>query len=75
VIANPIHKALHGGRRNDSKDFAGHHAEKRTSDDLPEGLVKGKKVYLAIASGGVYSEGLPNLKENALRRAIESIKV
>jgi FMN-dependent NADH-azoreductase len=23
----------------------------------PEGLVKGKKVYLAIASGGVYSEG------------------
>src|SRR6267378_1360043 len=24
---------------------------------LPEGLIKNKKVYLAIASGGVYSEG------------------
>ena len=23
----------------------------------PEGLIKGKKVYVAIASGGVYSEG------------------
>jgi FMN-dependent NADH-azoreductase len=23
----------------------------------PEGLIKGKKVYLAIASGGVYSDG------------------
>ncbi|GGH58648.1 FMN-dependent NADH-azoreductase [Filimonas zeae] len=27
------------------------------SEHGPEGLVKGKKVYLAIASGGVYSEG------------------
>ncbi|MEP6676825.1 MAG: NAD(P)H-dependent oxidoreductase [Ferruginibacter sp.] len=27
------------------------------SDKGPEGLVKNKKVYLAIASGGVYSEG------------------
>jgi FMN-dependent NADH-azoreductase len=25
----------------------------------PEGLLKGKKVYLALASGGVYSEGSP----------------
>jgi FMN-dependent NADH-azoreductase len=23
----------------------------------PEGLIKGKKVYLAVASGGIYSEG------------------
>jgi FMN-dependent NADH-azoreductase len=29
----------------------------RYSDGRPEGLVKNKKVYLAIASGGVYSEG------------------
>lgn len=29
----------------------------RYSDKGPEGLVKGKKVYLAIASGGVYSGG------------------
>jgi FMN-dependent NADH-azoreductase len=27
------------------------------SEDGPEGLVKGKQVYLAVASGGVYSEG------------------
>ena len=27
------------------------------SENGPEGLVKGKKVYLAISSGGVYSEG------------------
>jgi len=27
------------------------------SEKGPEGLVKGKKVYLAVASGGVYSEG------------------
>ena len=26
-------------------------------DGRPEGLIKGKKVYLAVASGGVYSEG------------------
>ena len=29
----------------------------RYTDGRPEGLVKNKKVYLAIASGGVYSEG------------------
>jgi FMN-dependent NADH-azoreductase len=29
----------------------------RYSEKGPEGLVKGKKVYLAIATGGVYSEG------------------
>jgi FMN-dependent NADH-azoreductase len=29
----------------------------RYSASGPEGLVKGKKVYLAVASGGVYSEG------------------
>lgn len=29
----------------------------RYSDKGPEGLVKNKKVYLAIASGGIYSEG------------------
>lgn len=29
----------------------------RYSEDGPEGLVKGKKVYLAMASGGIYSEG------------------
>jgi len=72
----------------------------------PEGLVKGKKVYLAIATGGVYSDGqmkaydftepylravlgflgmtdvtafrveginLPNLKDSALPKAIDSI--
>jgi FMN-dependent NADH-azoreductase len=74
----------------------------------PVGLVKDKKVYLAIASGGVYSDGpmkpfdfaepylrkilgfiglndvttfriegvdLPDLKETALQKGIESIKV
>lgn len=30
---------------------------KYNSNGIPEGLVKNKKVYLAIASGGVYSEG------------------
>jgi len=29
----------------------------RYADGRPEGLVKNKKVYLAIASGGIYSEG------------------
>ena len=29
----------------------------RYSDGFPEGLIKNKKVYLAISSGGVYSEG------------------
>ena len=29
----------------------------RYGENGPEGLVKGKKVYLAISSGGVYSEG------------------
>ena len=28
----------------------------------PEGLVKGKKIYIALASGGIYSEGM--MKEN-----------
>lgn len=28
------------------------------SEKGPEGLVKGKKVYLAVATGGVYSEGM-----------------
>jgi len=74
----------------------------------PEGLVKDKKVYLAIASGGVYSDGpmksydfaepylrmilgfigitdittfrvegtnMPDLKETALQKGIESIVV
>jgi FMN-dependent NADH-azoreductase len=74
----------------------------------PEGLVKDKKVYLAIASGGVYSEGptagydfaspylkaflgflgmtditvlrveglaVPDLKDTALEKAVESIEV
>jgi FMN-dependent NADH-azoreductase len=74
----------------------------------PEGLVKGKKVYLAVASGGVYSEGpmkafdfaepylraalgflgmsdistfraegtsIPGLKETALAKAIESVRL
>jgi len=74
----------------------------------PEGLVKNKKVYLAIASGGVYSDGpmksydfaepylrsvlgfigitdvttfrvegtnVPDLKETALQKGIESIVV
>lgn len=76
------------------------------SEKGPEGLVKGKKVYLAISSGGVYSEGpmkaydftesylravlgfmgmvdlkatrvegvnMPDLKDQALEKAIESI--
>jgi len=29
----------------------------RYTENGPEGLVKGKKVYLAIATGGIYSEG------------------
>lgn len=29
----------------------------RYTENGPEGLVKGKKIYLAISSGGVYSEG------------------
>ena len=29
----------------------------RYVDGRPEGLIKGKKVYVAVASGGVYSEG------------------
>lgn len=74
----------------------------------PEGLVKNKKVYLAISSGGVYSEGMmkswdftepylrtilgflgmtdltafrveglnmPDLKDQALDKAIENIKL
>jgi len=76
------------------------------SENGPEGLVKNKKVYLAISSGGVYSEGpmkaydftesylrsvlgflgmtdvsvfraeglsMPNLKDEALDKAVESI--
>jgi FMN-dependent NADH-azoreductase len=76
------------------------------SENGPEGLVKNKKVYLAISSGGVYSEGpmkvydftesylravlgflgmvdvsvfraeglsMPNLKDEALGKAVESI--
>ncbi|ARS39955.1 FMN-dependent NADH-azoreductase [Sphingobacteriaceae bacterium GW460-11-11-14-LB5] len=76
------------------------------SEKGPEGLVKNKKVYLAISSGGVYSEGpmkaydftesylrsvlgfmgmvditairaeglsMPNLKDEALDKAVESI--
>lgn len=76
------------------------------SESGPEGLVKNKKVYLAISSGGVYSEGpmkaydftesylrsvlgflgmtdvsvfraeglsMPNLKDEALDKAVESI--
>ncbi|WP_316825074.1 FMN-dependent NADH-azoreductase [Pedobacter miscanthi] len=78
------------------------------SEKGPEGLVKNKKVYLAISSGGVYSEGpmkpydftesylrsvlgflgmtdvtvyraeglnMPDLKEVALDKAIESIAI
>jgi FMN-dependent NADH-azoreductase len=78
----------------------------RYSENGPEGLVKNKKVYLAISSGGVYSEGpmkaydftesylrsvlgflgmvdvsvfraeglsMPNLKDEALGKAVESI--
>lgn len=74
----------------------------------PEGLVKDKKVYLAIASGGVYSDGpmksydfaepylravlgfigitdittfrvegtnVPDLKETALQKGIESVVI
>jgi FMN-dependent NADH-azoreductase len=29
----------------------------RVSEGHPEGLIKGKKVYVAISSGGIYSEG------------------
>ncbi len=78
------------------------------SENGPEGLVKGKKVYLAISSGGVYSDGpmkaydftesylrsvlgflgmvdvavyrveglsLPNLKDEALDKAVAAIAV
>lgn len=78
------------------------------SEKGPEGLVKGKNVYLAISSGGIYSEGpmkaydytesylratlgflgmtdihtiraegmnIPEVKETALPKAIESIPV
>lgn len=78
------------------------------SEKGPEGLVKNKKVYLAISSGGVYSEGpmkpfdftesylrsvlgfmgmtditayraegvsIPDLKDMALDKAIESISI
>ncbi|MBT2562113.1 FMN-dependent NADH-azoreductase [Pedobacter sp. ISL-68] len=78
------------------------------SENGPEGLVKNKKLYLAISSGGVYSEGpmkaydftesylrsvlgfmgmvdvtairaeglsMPNLKDVALDKAIESISI
>ena len=74
----------------------------------PEGLIKGKKVYLAITTGGVYSEGpmkaydftesylrtvlgfigmtdvtvyraeglaMPELKDTALEKAVESIAI
>lgn len=34
----------------------------RYSEKGPEGLVTGKKVYIALASGGIYSEGM--MKEN-----------
>lgn len=80
----------------------------RYTENGPEGLVKGKKVYIAMSAGGVYSEGpyqpfdfvtpylktvlgfmgmtdiavyraegvnIPELKEHALARAIESIAV
>ena len=80
----------------------------RYTENGPEGLVKNKKVYLAIASGGVYSEGpykaydftepylrtilgflgmtdvtayrvegvnVPDLKDQALEKAIASITV
>ncbi|MBB6238395.1 FMN-dependent NADH-azoreductase [Pedobacter sp. AK013] len=76
------------------------------SENGPVGLIKGKKVYLAISSGGVYSDGpmkaydftesylksvlgflgmidvtayrveglsIPNLKDEALNNAVESI--
>jgi len=78
------------------------------SEKGAEGLVKNKKVYLAISSGGIYSEGamkpydftesylrtllgflgmtditvfraeglnIPNVKDQALEKAIESIAV
>ncbi len=78
------------------------------TETRPEGLLKGKKVYLAIASGGVYSEGalkavdfvepylktilgfigltditvfrvegtaIPELKDNALQKGINSIQL
>jgi FMN-dependent NADH-azoreductase len=84
------------------------HTFKYGEHGTPEGLVKGKKVYLAVASGGVYSEGhlkafdfavpylyailgflgmtdvhtfraegtaIPNLKETALSKAIESVRI
>lgn len=80
----------------------------RYGENGPEGLVKGKKVYLAIATGGVYSEGamkaydftepylrsvlgflgmtdvtayrvegvnMPQFKDNALDKALNSINV
>ena len=78
------------------------------SEKGPEGLIKNKKVYLAISTGGVYSEGfmkpydftepylrtllgflgmtditayraeglnMPDLKEHALEKAVESIEI
>jgi FMN-dependent NADH-azoreductase len=80
----------------------------RYSEKGPEGLVKDKKVYLAISTGGIYSEGamkaydftepylravlgflgmtditayrvegvnLPQIKDNALEKAINSISL
>lgn len=80
----------------------------RYTEHGPEGLVTGKKVYLVIASGGVYSEGpmkaydftesylraalgflgmtdvtayrvegaaIPGIKETALEKAIESVRI
>lgn len=80
----------------------------RYTEKGPEGLVKNKKVYLAISTGGVYSEGamkaydftepyvrttlgflgmtdvtafrvegtnFPELKDNALNKAIENVAV
>jgi FMN-dependent NADH-azoreductase len=84
------------------------HTFKYGANGSPEGMVIGKKVYLAIASGGIYSEGpmkafdfaepylkavlgflgmtdihtfraegnaIPNIKETALSKAIESVRI
>lgn len=48
----------------------------RYSEKGPEGLVKGKKVYLALARGGVYSEGPMqplNFQDTYLRAALAFI--
>ncbi|WP_343668930.1 FMN-dependent NADH-azoreductase [Chitinophaga sp.] len=45
----------------------------RYSENGPEGLVKGKKIYLAISTGGVYSEGVMKVydyTENYLRAVL-----